>query len=84
MIGSDVSHVTFEINADGILYYAGGQDVQVQVVNGVTYAAGRLTDLVDLNGLVYGGNALSRAIFQMHFVAPDRASDASLTLTSTN
>jgi hypothetical protein len=77
-----VQNLVFKINADGILYSAYAQNVQIQVLGTHVYLTGTLSDLVDLNGLVYGGNALSRATVQLDFDAADLSRDGKLSIYS--
>jgi hypothetical protein len=53
--------------ADGIEYKAFALNPQIEVVNGQTQITGQLSDLIDLNDLVYGQNALSKAFFTLNF-----------------
>ena len=62
-----VKNLTFKILADGIEYKAFAIKSQIDVVNGETLISGQLSDLIDLNGLVYGKNALSKAYFSLNF-----------------
>jgi hypothetical protein len=77
-----VQNLVFKINADGILYSAYAQNVQIQVVGTHVYLTGTLSDLVDLNGLVYGGNALAKALVQLDFDAADLTRDGKLSIYS--
>ena len=79
-----VQNLVFKINADGILYSAFAQNVKIQVIGTHVYLTGQLTDLIDLNGLVYGGNALSRALIQLDFDPADLAHDGHLSIYSAN
>lgn len=62
-----VKNLTFKIMADGIEYKAFALNPNIDVVDGQTQISGQLSDLIDLNGLVYGQNALSRAYFTLDF-----------------
>jgi RNA polymerase sigma-70 factor (ECF subfamily) len=77
-----VQNLVFTINADGILYTAYAQNLKIQVVGSHVYLTGTLSDLVDLNGLVYGGNALARALVQLDFDAADLTRDGKLSIYS--
>jgi RNA polymerase sigma-70 factor (ECF subfamily) len=63
-----VKNLTFKIMADGIEYKAYALSPKIDVVDGQTLISGQLSDLIDLNGVVYGGNALSKAFFSLNFV----------------
>ena len=77
-----VQNLTFTINADGILYTAYAQNVRIQVLGTHVYLTGYLSDLVDLNGLVYGGNALAKALVQLDFDPADLTRDGKLSIYS--
>jgi hypothetical protein len=77
-----VQNLVFTINADGILYTAYAQNIQIQVIGTQVYLTGTLSDLVDLSGLVYGGNALARALVQLDFDAADLTLDGKLSIYS--
>lgn len=77
-----VQNLVFTINADGILYTAYAQNVQIQVIGTHVYLTGYLSDLVDLNGLVYGGNALAKALVQLDFDPADLTRDGKLSIYS--
>jgi RNA polymerase sigma-70 factor (ECF subfamily) len=62
-----VKNLTFKIMADGIEYHAYALKPQIDLVNGQTQISGQLTDLIDLNDLVYSENALSKAYFTLNF-----------------
>lgn len=62
-----VKNLTFKILADGIEYKAFALNPKIDLVNGETQISGQLSDLIDLNGLVYGKNALSKAQFTLNF-----------------
>lgn len=62
-----VKNLTFKIMADGIEYQAFALSPKIDLVNGETQITGQLSDLIDLNGLVYGKNALSKAFFTLTF-----------------
>ena len=62
-----VQNLTFNILADGIQYKAFALNPQIALVDGQTQISGQLSDLIDLNGLVYGKNALSKAFFTLNF-----------------
>ena len=62
-----VKNLTFKIMADGIEYHAFALKPQIDLVNGQTQISGQLTDLIDLNDLVYSENALSKAYFTLNF-----------------
>ena len=79
-----VQNLIFKINADGILYSAYAQNVKIQVIGTHVYLTGQLTDLIDLNGLVYGGNALSRALIQLDFDPADLVHDGHLSIYAQN
>jgi hypothetical protein len=79
-----VQDLVFKINADGILYSAYAQNVKIQVIGTHVYLTGQLTDLIDLNGLVYGHNALSRALVQLDFDPADLTHDGHLSIYSQN
>jgi RNA polymerase sigma factor (sigma-70 family) len=77
-----VQNLVFKFNADGILYSAYAQNVQIQVIGTHVYLTGTLSDLVDLNGLVYGGNALAKALVQLDFDPTDLTRDGKLSIYS--
>jgi RNA polymerase sigma-70 factor (ECF subfamily) len=62
-----VKNLTFKILADGIEYKAFALSPQIDLVNGQTQISGQLSDLIDLNGMVYSNNALSKAYFTLNF-----------------
>jgi len=62
-----VQNLVFKIMADGIEYKAFALTSDIQSVNGQTQIIGQLSDLVDLNNLVYSKNALSKANFTLNF-----------------
>jgi 2-succinyl-5-enolpyruvyl-6-hydroxy-3-cyclohexene-1-carboxylate synthase len=77
-----VQNLVFKINADGILYSAFAQNVKIQVIGTHVYLTGTLSDLVDLNGLVYGSNALAKATIQLDFDVADLSRDGNLSIYS--
>jgi RNA polymerase sigma factor (sigma-70 family) len=79
-----VQNLVFKINADGILYSAYAQNVKIQVFGTHVWLTGQLTDLIDLNGLVYGHNALAKALIQLDFDPADLTQDGHLSIYSQN
>ncbi|MFM6962726.1 MAG: sigma-70 family RNA polymerase sigma factor [Micrococcales bacterium] len=83
--GGTVSNLIFHVNADGIAYSAYALNVQVQALGNYEFAVVGLTsDLIDLNNLVYTGNALAKASFALNMTLTDGASTGHLVLISTN
>jgi len=76
-----IRDLKFTIMVKGIQYSAYGQNVKIQQVGTHIYLVGQLSDLIDLNGLVYTGNVLSKATIQLDFDGADltRAGNFSLT-----
>jgi hypothetical protein len=66
-----IKDLVFTIMVKGIQYSAFGQNVKIQQTGSQVYLVGQLTDLIDINGLVYGGNALAKASIQLNFDASD-------------
>ena len=62
-----VQHLTFKIMADGIEYKAYALKAEISLIDGHTQISGQISDLVDLNNLVFSNNALSKASFSMTF-----------------
>lgn len=80
-----VSDLVFHFNIDGFAYTAYALNTEVlSYGNGRFTLTGSLSDLIDLNRLVYTGNALSKAGFQLDVLLTDGASTGHLALTSKN
>jgi Sigma-70, region 4 len=79
-----IQDLVFTVNIDGILYSAYGRNLQVQVSGNQVSLNGQLSDLIDLNGLVYTANGLSRAAFALNFELNGNSNAGNLTLTPTN
>ena len=79
-----VQNLVFTINADGILYTAYGKNLVVSANGSHVYLTGQLTDLIDLNGLVYSNNALSLAAFSLEFETSGNANEGLFSLISKN
>ena len=80
-----ISNLIFKVNADGIAYSAYAMNVQVQALGNYQFTVvGTLSDLIDLNNLVYTGNALSKATFGLNMTVVDGASTGSLSLQAQN
>jgi hypothetical protein len=75
-----VRDLTFTIMVKGIQYTAFAQSVKIQQIGTHVYLVGQLTDLIDLNGLVYSGNVLSKALIQLDFDASDLTRSGTFTL----
>jgi F420-0:gamma-glutamyl ligase-like protein len=75
-----VRDLTFTIMVKGIQYTAFAQSVKIQQIGTNVYLVGQLTDLIDLNGLVYSGNVLSKALIQLDFDASDLTRSGTFTL----
>ena len=80
-----ITNLVFKVLADGITYSAFGMNMQVQTGgNGQYVVVGALSDLLDLNNLVYTGNALSKASFALNMTLTDGATTGNLVLVATN
>ena len=62
-----VQNLTFKIMIDGIEYKALALNPQIGSVNGETQITGQLSDLIDLQDMVFSRNALSKANFTLTF-----------------
>jgi RNA polymerase sigma-70 factor (ECF subfamily) len=62
-----VHNMTFRIMLDGFEYKAFVLSSRMSLVNGETQIAGQLSDLIDLQDMVFTGNALSKAYFTLTF-----------------
>jgi RNA polymerase sigma-70 factor (ECF subfamily) len=62
-----VKNLTFKIMLDGIQYNAFALNPKIDLVDGQTQISGQLSDLIDLQDMVFTGNALSKAYFTLNF-----------------
>jgi RNA polymerase sigma-70 factor (ECF subfamily) len=62
-----VQNLTFKIMIDGIEYKALALNPKIDSVSGETQITGQLSDLIDLQDMVFSGNALSKAYFTLTF-----------------
>jgi RNA polymerase sigma-70 factor (ECF subfamily) len=77
-----VANLTFKIMADGIEYTALAMNTSSTTVNGETQVTGQLSDLIDLNGMVFDGNAISKAFFTLKFAISGNTTNGHLTLSA--
>ena len=75
-----IKDLNFTIMIKGIQYNAFGRNLQVQVNGARITLTAQLTDLIDLNGLVYGQNALSRAWVAMDFTLSGNTATGTLSI----
>ncbi len=84
-VNGTITNLIFRVNADGIAYSAFGMNIQVQSLGAGQFAVvGTMSDLIDLNNLVYTGNALSKASFALNMTLTDGASTGNLILQASN
>ena len=80
-----ISNLMFHVNADGIAYSAYALNVQVESLGNFQFnLVGNMSDLIDLNNLVYTGNALSKASFGLNMTLGEGATTGNLVLSSKN
>ena len=78
--GNAAKNIVFELTIDGITYTAYSLNLQTQTIGSERYLTGQLTDLIDLQGLLYRGNQLSFANFLLYFDLLDMANSGKFTL----
>lgn len=75
-----IKDLTFTIMIKGIQYNAYARFMQIKVDGNHISLTAQLTDLIDLNGLVYGQNALSRAWVAMDFTLEGNSANGTLSI----
>ncbi len=76
-----VKDLNFKIMIDGIQYNAFALNPKINLVNGQTQISGQLSDLIDLQDMVFSGNALSKAYFTLTFALTGNTATGHLSIT---
>jgi RNA polymerase sigma-70 factor (ECF subfamily) len=75
-----ISDLLFTFMADGITYKAYVLNPVITGSNGQFSISGTVSDLIDLNNAVFGGNLLSKAVFNLDFSISGDVGSGKLTL----
>lgn len=76
-----IKDLNFKIMIDGIQYNAFALNPKIDLVNGETQISGQLSDLIDLQDMVFSGNALSKANFTLTFALTGNTATGHLSIT---